>query len=102
MDLDDFNNRCCRETFPLLRAIGRVLGHVSEDEPIRPDCTRPPPPATPVPPVTTTGVDSGASTEHTHTTWPTWTRPTTTTQSTTSKNNLKKFFFHVPIKKYFK
>ena len=26
VDLDDFTNRCCQESFPLLRSINRALG----------------------------------------------------------------------------
>lgn len=60
LDLDDFENRCCRETFPLLRTINRVLGRLSETgEPTGSDCTKPPPPVTPPAPTYTTGVDSG-------------------------------------------
>lgn len=59
VDLDDFNNLCCREPFPLLRTINRILGNLPEQEPTRADCTKPPAPITPQPPTLTTGVDIG-------------------------------------------
>jgi chitinase len=59
VDLDDFNNVCCREPFPLLRTINRILGNLPEQEPTTADCTKPPAPITPQPPTLTTGVDIG-------------------------------------------
>jgi len=59
VDLDDFNNLCCREPFPLLRTINRELGSLPEQEPTTVDCTKPPAPITPVPPTLTTGIDTG-------------------------------------------
>lgn len=94
IDLDDFSNRCCGGSFPLLRSLNRGLGLIP-DTPSKEDCTKPPEPVTPTPPQTTTGVDTGAehTTEHTHTEW-TWkpkpTKPTTastwwsTTESTST------------------
>ena len=58
VDLDDFGNRCCREVFPLLRAVARILGRLDDEEPA-PGCARPPAPVTPPPPTLTTAVDSG-------------------------------------------
>ena len=51
IDFDDFQNKCCREPFPLLRAINRVLRAVPYPDP-RPggDCSAPTPPVTPAPP----------------------------------------------------
>lgn len=60
IDLDDFNNRCCAEPSPLLRAAGRALGR---EVPSRPTaaCERPPQPVTPAPPTTTTAESDGKS-----------------------------------------
>ncbi|KAI8435064.1 hypothetical protein MSG28_003474 [Choristoneura fumiferana] len=52
IDLDDYNNRCCGEPWPLLRAAGRALGR-SVPQPSG-SCERPPQPVTPAPPTTTT------------------------------------------------
>ncbi|KAJ8920078.1 hypothetical protein NQ315_011732 [Exocentrus adspersus] len=89
IDLDDFNNRCCEGTFPLLRSLNNALGLIS-DKPSKGDCTKPPAPSTPAPPETTTGVDTGASgstTEHVHGEWTSTTKRTTTAAwwTTTSK-----------------
>ncbi|XP_056636318.1 probable chitinase 10 [Diorhabda sublineata] len=78
IDLDDFNNRCCEGSFPLLKTLSRGLGLIS-DEPVRTDCTKPVPPSTPAPPETTTGVDSGIFTT---TSW--WSTITTTKPSSTT------------------
>ncbi|XP_070161707.1 probable chitinase 10 [Polyergus mexicanus] len=93
VDLDDFQNRCCSESYPLLKAINRALDRLST--PISEDCQRPPQPVTPQAPTLTTHSDA-AEENHSHhttpmttssthtTTWPTWTeRPSTTTQQTT-------------------
>nr|CAD7569858.1 unnamed protein product [Timema californicum] len=84
LDLDDFDNRCCREPYPLLRTINRVLGLSQESAPVTGDCTKPPAPVTPVPPVLTTGSDTGewtpSITTTTTTTTTTTPRPTTTTR----------------------
>lgn len=60
VDLDDFTNRCCKEPFPLLRSLNRILDRLTDKpEPATGDCTKPPEPVTPMPPTLTTGVDSG-------------------------------------------
>ncbi|EFA10488.1 chitinase 10 isoform X1 [Tribolium castaneum] len=82
IDLDDFSNRCCGGSFPLLRSLNRGLGLIP-DNPSREDCTKPPEPVTPAPPQVTTGVDTGASsTEHMHPDWTT--KPSTWWSSTTT------------------
>ncbi|XP_020293834.1 probable chitinase 3 isoform X2 [Pseudomyrmex gracilis] len=95
IDLDDFQNRCCLESYPLLKTINRALGRLST--PISENCDRPPQPVTPQAPTLTTHSDaangiprptSPMTTSTTKsTTWPTWTeRPstiTTTTKQTT-------------------
>lgn len=53
VDLDDFNNRCCLEPFPLLNAINRELKRISSSKPISGSCKKPPAPVTPVAPVMT-------------------------------------------------
>ncbi|KAK6618323.1 hypothetical protein RUM44_002775 [Polyplax serrata] len=82
VDLDDFNNKCCQGSFPLLKTVGRMLGHIMDEEVAHADCTRPTPPVTPPPPVTTTGFDTGSGMttehEHVHTTKPSWTESPTT------------------------
>lgn len=97
--MDDFSNRCCQGSFPLLKSINRGLGLLSDTGPTHSDCTKPPEPVTPSPPTLTTGVDTGASSstepwnenhDHYHpTTKPTsstpwWTPDKTTTGSTTT------------------
>lgn len=77
IDLDDFQNRCCSETFPLLKAINRALGRLSTPPPSGVNCLRPPLPVTPIPPVMTTIGDNGI---HEHTTWPSW-NPSTSEES---------------------
>ncbi|XP_061712227.1 probable chitinase 10 isoform X1 [Cydia pomonella] len=89
MDLDDFNNRCCGEPWPLLRAAGRALGR-PVPQPAG-ACERPPQPITPPPPTTTTvASDGSAGGDHVHpghdhpttqTTWPAW-KPESTTATT--------------------
>ncbi|XP_073944065.1 chitinase 10 isoform X2 [Choristoneura fumiferana] len=94
IDLDDYNNRCCGEPWPLLRAAGRALGR-SVPQPSG-SCERPPQPVTPAPPTTTTvaadgsaGIPGGDHVHHEHptsqaTTWPAWTpAPTTSTAAQT-------------------
>lgn len=58
IDLDDFNNRCCNEPMPLLRAAGRALGRHIPSPPSS-ACERPPQPVTPLPPTTTTVAADG-------------------------------------------
>ncbi|XP_066157317.1 probable chitinase 10 [Euwallacea fornicatus] len=92
IDLDDFNNRCCTGSFPLLHSLNAALGRISAS-PSRGDCTKPPPPSTPAPPETTTGVDSGSgSSEHNHHHHTEWTTKKTTTSSwwTTTKSTTAK------------
>ncbi|XP_076756261.1 putative chitinase 10 [Xylocopa sonorina] len=89
VDLDDFLNRCCSESFPLLKSINRALGRLKNK--ISEGCQRPPEPVTPQPPTLTTHSDAVEDTPRPTTpmskptTWPTWTeKPTvTTTQQTT-------------------
>lgn len=59
VDLDDFSNRCCLETYPLLKALNRGLGLLKGSAPAGGDCTKPPEPVTPPAPTLTTGIDSG-------------------------------------------
>lgn len=96
VDLDDFMNRCCLESFPLLRAINRALGRLNTPEPTGNNCQRPPIPVTPTPPVMAATVDTGAAgipnqsttqndqytRPQTTTTSPWWTQPTTTKRQT--------------------
>lgn len=63
IDLDDFNNRCCLEPSPLLRAAGRALGRSVPPPPSTP-CERPPQPVTPAPPTTTTVAADGNDLEN--------------------------------------
>jgi chitinase len=58
VDLDDFNNICCAEPFPLLRAANRALGRKVPSPPMAP-CERPTAPVTPAPPITTTAFETG-------------------------------------------
>ncbi|XP_012524289.2 probable chitinase 10 [Monomorium pharaonis] len=89
VDLDDFQNFCCLESYPLLKTINRALGRLSI--PISESCERPPQPVTPQAPTLTTHSDAADGNPQpttpmtTSTTWPTWTeRPSsTTTQQTT-------------------
>ncbi|XP_043594466.1 probable chitinase 10 isoform X2 [Bombus pyrosoma] len=111
VDLDDFLNRCCSESFPLLKSINRALGRLKNKA--SEGCGRPPEPITPQPPTLTTHSDAVGDTprpttpmakpttwpmwtekpstdsHHTTTTWPTWTwkpskRPESTTKSSTT------------------
>ncbi|XP_018794816.1 PREDICTED: probable chitinase 3 [Bactrocera latifrons] len=90
VDLDDFQNRCCSEAFPLLKAINRALGLLNTEPPHRINCDRPVAPVTPIPPVMTTvssdgSVSSTTSQQHDHTspTAPTTWWPTSSSTSTT-------------------
>uniref|UniRef100_A0A182QY58 chitinase n=1 Tax=Anopheles farauti TaxID=69004 RepID=A0A182QY58_9DIPT len=94
VDLDDYQNRCCEERFPVLRAINRALGRLNTPAPVGMDCTRPSQPATPKPAEMSFSPDGGVQSTtpaHSHTTWPSWqpeststTRRTTTTTPTTT------------------
>jgi len=57
IDMDDFNNECCFEDFPLVKAIARVLGVRSDVAPTGNRCYRPPSPVTPLPPLLVTQFD---------------------------------------------
>ncbi|KAI5750701.1 hypothetical protein M8J77_000551 [Diaphorina citri] len=59
IDLDDFHNKCCMESFPLLRAVNRAFGRLKDKKPSAPDCTRPTV-STPSPIGTSTTEDSGS------------------------------------------
>ncbi|XP_025836304.1 probable chitinase 10 [Agrilus planipennis] len=59
VDVDDFNNKCCRESFPLLKALHRGLGLMADEE-VTSNCNRPAAPLTPEPPKSTTGFDTSA------------------------------------------
>ncbi|XP_037807480.1 probable chitinase 10 [Lucilia sericata] len=89
VDLDDFQNRCCSEAFPLLMAINRALGRENSEPPTRANCAKPPAPVTPIPPVMTTVSSDGSSgggLHHEHTTAnPAWQSSSTT--STTPKTS---------------
>lgn len=61
IDLDDFHNKCCMESFPLLRAVNRAFGRLKDKKPSAPDCTRPTV-STPSPIGTSTTEDSGKMT----------------------------------------
>ncbi|KAF3422630.1 hypothetical protein E2986_01595 [Frieseomelitta varia] len=111
VDLDDFLNRCCEESFPLLKSINRALGRLKSKA--SEGCQRPAEPVTPQPPTLTTHSDAVGDTprpttpmtkpttwptwsekpsthhHHTTTTWPTWTwkpskQPESTTKSSTT------------------
>ncbi|XP_017154888.1 probable chitinase 10 [Drosophila miranda] len=88
VDLDDFQNRCCSESYPLLKAINRALGRLNTEPPTRSNCERPPAVVTPVPPqMTTISSDgsAGSGQNHQHTTaWPSWEASSTTPKPTTT------------------
>lgn len=98
IDMDDFNNLCCLEAFPLTRAIARTLGLRSDQQPTASNCQRPSAPATPPPLTLTTGYDSGMSEKPTTAptvfvttpTTPRPTRPSTTTRPTTTSTTTTK------------
>lgn len=69
VDLDDFSNVCCSESFPLLKSINRVFNRIPPTRPTG-NCQRPVEPVTPSAPITTTLGPEGISGEHS--TWPTW------------------------------
>ena len=112
VDLDDFQNRCCLEPFPLLRAINREFGRITTKAPAGSDCTRPTEPVTPVPAVMTTTVDTGAggipvtsekpyqtSTSNSYTTTmrsTTTKKPTTTKRTTTTTTTQRPVYANKP------
>lgn len=59
IDMDDYNNLCCREEYPLLRTVARAFAMRSDPAPTGVNCRRPSPPSTPPPLETTTGFASG-------------------------------------------
>lgn len=89
VDLDDFGNRCCYESSPLLKAINRALGRLSSSPPRGEDCRAEPAPVTPAPPMLATTEDSGAAgipgAPATSTTVHFWTQSATTTSKQTTK-----------------
>ncbi|KAF2898205.1 hypothetical protein ILUMI_07967 [Ignelater luminosus] len=66
IDLDDFLNKCCQGSFPLLRSLNQGLGLLHDNSPPHGDCTKPPAPVTPPPPTMTTGFDTGAESTTPH------------------------------------
>ncbi|EDV54306.2 uncharacterized protein Dere_GG21384 [Drosophila erecta] len=71
VDLDDFRNLCCSESYPLLRAINRELGRLESKPPAHPNCKRPTLLVTPMPPQMTTISSDGSGglgQNHGHTT----------------------------------
>lgn len=87
IDLDDFMNKCCLESYPLLRAINRAFGRIKSTVPASGDCNRPESPVTPVAPVMTIAGDHGSGgggAHHEHTTWPAWSPSSTTAATTTT------------------
>lgn len=85
MDLDDYQNKCCEERYPVLSAINRAFGRLDTPQPTKADCTRPPQAVTPPMAEMTTGADNGSGGPTTSaTTWPSWQEPTTTRRTTTS------------------
>lgn len=110
VDLDDFNNVCCQESFPLLRSINQGLGKAVTST--GNDCTKPSI-VTPPPAIMTSTEDSGyggipnqsttanrptqtqSTTRRSTTSSPWWTQPTTAnrptqTQSTTRRSTTKR------------
>ncbi|KAH8251500.1 hypothetical protein KR038_006505, partial [Drosophila bunnanda] len=89
IDLDDFRNHCCSESYPLLKAINRALGRLHSEPPTRQNCARPPPVSTPLPPqMTTISSDGsvGSGQNHEHTTFrPNWETSHAPTILTTKK-----------------
>jgi chitinase len=89
VDLDDFNNRCCFESSPLLKAINREIGRLTSRVPSGQDCTPEKMPVTPTPPTMATTLESGqagipsasSSTPGSYFTSP---KPTTTSSTTTT------------------
>ncbi|KAH8339656.1 hypothetical protein KR067_012162, partial [Drosophila pandora] len=89
IDLDDFHNRCCSESFPLLKAINRGLGRLDLEPPTQVNCDRPSPVSTPKPPqMTTISNDGSAGIQQNHehtTTWPSGNNSTTRAPKSTTK-----------------
>ncbi|XP_055636577.1 probable chitinase 10 [Toxorhynchites rutilus septentrionalis] len=83
IDLDDFQNKCCEERYPVLSAINRAFGRLKTSQPTVVDCTRPIQPVTPPPAVMTVPVDGGLATTSA-TTWPSWQESSTTRKPTTT------------------
>lgn len=82
VDLDDFNNNCCSEPFPLLKAINRGLNRITSKTPAGNNCDKPVV-VTPPPAVMSVTEDNGQAgipmyTQESTTTSPWWTQPTTT------------------------
>lgn len=87
VDLDDFNNICCQESFPLLRAINHGLGKAVTS--MRNDCSKPsivtPPPVS----MTSTedsgyaGIPNQSTSQTTSSPW--WSQSTTTTTKRTTQ-----------------
>ncbi|XP_050746266.1 probable chitinase 10 isoform X2 [Drosophila biarmipes] len=89
VDLDDFQNGCCSESYPLLRAINRGLGLLNSKSPTLMNCKRPTSVVAPAAPQMTTinsDVSTGPGPNHDHTTsWPSWEANSSSTLSTTRK-----------------
>lgn len=82
VDLDDFSNRCCLESFPLLSSINRVFNRITSSRPTGGNCQKPAEAVTPAAPVTTTvGPDGIPGPGNQHTTWPSWNPDASTTTS---------------------
>lgn len=84
VDLDDFSNLCCSESFPLLKSINRVFNRIPPTKPVSGDCQRPVEPVTPQAPITTTLGPDGVFESAEHTTWPSW-NPSSTTSKPSSQ-----------------
>lgn len=114
VDLDDFLNRCCSESFPLLKSINRALGNTSHyiyslnvasvnacpimyiyiigrlKNKASEGCQRPAEPITPQPPTLTTHSDAVEETPRPTTPmtkptmWPTWTEKPSTSAQHTT------------------
>ena len=60
VDMDDFNNLCCKGSYPMLNTLHKELrGTGNTVHKFRNDCTKPEFPTTPAPPIRTTTYDSG-------------------------------------------
>lgn len=80
LDLDDFNNVCCVESFPLLKSINRVFNRISPTRPAARNCEKPTEPVTPSAPSTTTLGPDGIAEEGISSTRPSW-NPSSTPSS---------------------